>query len=199
MLDEVLALSPDLVVYAFVPNDAQKTPSFAAGGPFQHDLILDFQQASHARRYGRLGPFESRLVEIVRYRLETRELTAATLRWYRGMYGPPNAEGWEATRRHLYEMAERTAARGSRLVAVTWPLLLDGDPLAEVHDEVSRALDAIGIAHHDLRDALRAWPPSSLHVHDVDMHPNERAHRLAGESLAPFVASALDDLRKELP
>ena len=37
-----------------------------------------------------------------------------------------------------------------------------------------------------------AVPASSLWVHPLDMHPNEVAHRLAAESLAPVVAALPD-------
>jgi hypothetical protein len=46
---------------------------------------------------------------------------------------------------------------------------------------------AAGIAHHDLRAALSGRPAESLWVHPLDQHPNDVAHRLAAQSLAPVV------------
>ena len=39
----------------------------------------------------------------------------------------------------------------------------------------------------DLLEALRGRPESSLWVSPIDRHPNELAHRLAAEALAPVI------------
>jgi hypothetical protein len=52
---------------------------------------------------------------------------------------------------------------------------------------IAAFLDSAGIARHDLLPALRGRTDESLWVHPVDRHPNEIAHRLAAESLAPVV------------
>src|SRR5439155_26018692 len=72
---------------------------------------------------------------------------------------------------------------------------LEGDdPFADVSETVARFCLAAGIPRHDLRPAFRGRRTESLWVHPVDMHPNERAHRLPAESLAPAIR-ALSPLR----
>jgi len=81
-------------------------------------------------------------------------------------------------------------AHGGRLLIASWPLLvnLEGeDPFAPVASTVARFCAAAGIPRHDLRPALRGHRTSSLWVYPLDMHPNEVAHALAAESLAPVV------------
>ena len=75
------------------------------------------------------------------------------------------------------------------LLVADWPVLVADtrDPLAPAHQAIARACAAAEIPHHDLRAALSGRSPSSLWVHPLDQHPNEMAHRLAAESLAPVV------------
>jgi len=81
-------------------------------------------------------------------------------------------------------------ARGARLVVAPWPLFLSlerGYPFAAAHREIERFCLSAGIAHHDLLAAFQGRATAELWVHPVDHHPNETAHRLAAESLAPVV------------
>jgi hypothetical protein len=102
------------------------------------------------------------------------------------MYGPPNREGWERTQAYLRDMNSKAGARGGRFLVASWPLLvgLQGRyPFADVSETIGRFCLSAGIARQDLLSALYGRPDESLWVHPVDHHPNETAHRLAGESL----------------
>jgi hypothetical protein len=82
-------------------------------------------------------------------------------------------------------------ARGARLLVAPWPLLLGlerGYPFAEAHQAIERFCLSASIAHHDLLAAFQGRRTAELWVHPVDHHPNELAHRLAADSLAPVVA-----------
>jgi hypothetical protein len=111
------------------------------------------------------------------------------------MYGEPNREGWERTQALIREMNRRTLARGGRFLVASWPLMihLEGDdPFGDVSDKVARFCLGAGIPRHDLRPALAGRRTEALWVHPVDMHPNEVAHRLAAESLAPAVRALVN-------
>ena len=192
LFDEVLRHEPDVVVYAMVLNDADQSAEFHARQAYVNDLILDRGRPPEEQPPAQ-GRFDSRLLAFVRDRLEARRTTRATTQWYLDMYGAPNREGWERTQGDLREMNRRARAQGAAFVIASWPLLvnLEGeDPFAAATQAVSRFCVSAGIPWHDLRPALRGQATSSLWVHPVDMHPNERAHRLAAESLAPVVRDA---------
>ena len=191
----VLRHDPDIVVYGMVLNDAYQSRGFRARQTLVNDLIMDRRWSLLGKPRPEMGRFESRLLASVRDRLETRRTALETTRWYRDMYSEPNREGWERTQGYLREMNRRLRARGARLLVASWPLLVDlegEDPFAGVASKVARACAAAGIPRHDLRPALAGRPTSSLWVHPLDMHPNEVAHRLAAESLAPVVAALPD-------
>jgi GDSL-like lipase/acylhydrolase family protein len=192
LFDAVLAFEPDVVVYGMVLNDAVKTPDFQARQAYLNDWILD--RGRMVRDDGssepRLGPLTPRVFAVVRDRMDTWRIGRDTTRWYHDMYGEPNREGWVRTQALLTEMNSRTQARGGRFLIASWPLLvgLEGRyPFADVSDTIARFCLSAGIPRHDLLAALYGRPPDSLWVHAVDHHPNEVAHRLAGESLVDAV------------
>lgn len=178
--EQLLSYDPDVVVYGMFLNDAERSEAFRARHAFVSDWM---ERGAHPRAGGGLLDFVFR-------RLERRRLDRETPLWYVQMYAEPNREGWRRTQDHLREMDRRMRERGGRLLVADWPVLAAGeaaDVLAPAHDAIARACAAAGIAHHDLRPALRAAPPASLWVHPLDQHPNDAAHRLAAESLAPIV------------
>jgi hypothetical protein len=98
--------------------------------------------------------------------------------------------GWPETQERLRAMKRALDARGARLLIAPWPLFvgLEGSyPFAAVHGEIARFCLSAGIPHHDLLPAFQGRRTAELWVHPVDHHPNEVAHRLAAESLAPEV------------
>jgi hypothetical protein len=191
IFEQLLRFEPDVVVYGMVLNDAAQSPGFHARQTYVNDLILDRGRSTpEGQPLPEMGRLDWRLAGFVRERLEARRTTLATTRWYLDMYGEPNREGWARTQGYLGEMNRRMRERGGHLLVASWPLIVDmegEDPFAPATQAVSRFCLAAGIRWHDLRSALRGRPTSSLWVHPVDMHPNELAHRLAAESLAPVV------------
>jgi hypothetical protein len=106
------------------------------------------------------------------------------------MYGDPNREGWERTQRYLRIMNRTLQRRGGGFLVAQWPLLigLQGNyPFEEPTAAVSRACDDARIPRVDLLRVLRGRPEASLWVSPTDRHPNEVAHRLVAEALAPVL------------
>jgi hypothetical protein len=189
---DALKYSPDVVVYAMVMNDADRTPEFQARQSYINDWILDRGMLAQGKPAPELYRLDSRLEALVTDRIETWRTGRATARWYRDMYGEPNRLGWQRTQGYIGEMNRRTLAQGGRFLVASWPLMvhLEGDdPFADVSRTIARFCLTAGIPRHDLRAAFRGRRTDSLWVHPVDMHPNEVAHRLAAESLAPVVRS----------
>lgn len=189
---DCLQYSPDVVVYAMVLNDADRTPEFQARQSYVNDWILDRGMLLDGRPAPELRALDSRVRALVTDRIETWHTGRATARWYHDMYSEPNRLGWERTQGYVHEMNRRTLAAGGRFFVASWPLMihLEGDdPFADVAATIARFCLSAGIPRHDLRPAFRGRPTETLWVHPVDMHPNEIAHRLAAVSLAPVVRS----------
>jgi hypothetical protein len=134
-------------------------------------------------------------VALVRDRVHRYRVARQTSRWYRQLYSEPNLEGWRATQAQIVDMDRRLRERGAGLLVALWPLLVGIEaeyPFEDVSATISRFCLVSGIAYHDLLVGLHGRPSASLWVHPADHHPNEVAHRLAAENLAPVVRNLLD-------
>jgi len=187
--EDALRYEPDLVVYTLTLNDAVQPLEFRERQAYVNDWILDRTRAPDDRDALRLF-FRPRVVDFVSDRVEALLIGRETTRWYLDMWGDANRRGWQRTQEYLREMERRLNQKGARLLVAPWPLFvgLDGGyPFGAVHETIHRFCLVAGIAHHDLLPAFRGRRGSGFWVHPVDMHPNEIAHRLAAESLAPGV------------
>lgn len=187
--EAILAYDPDVVIHAAVLNDPERSAAFEARQRYLNDWIVD-QARWAGPQAPDLAPPGSRLLAFAREGLASWRVGRESTRWYRGMYGPENAEGWSRTRGYWRAMDRRLRERGGRFLVMVWPLLVGldrGYPFEDVHRVLGEFFASAGIAHHDLLPVLRGRRPESLWVYPVDMHPNEEANRLAAESLAPVV------------
>lgn len=187
------AYAPDLVLYAMVLNDAQRSDAFASRQRYLDDWIVD-RRRMLASDDAPPSPFAPRLFAVIEDRLEAARVGRETLAWYVELYGPSNAEGWAATQDHIVAMRDAARARGADFVVALLPLLvaLDGDyPFHETSRTIARALRDRGIAFHDTTPSLLGRDPATLWVHPTDHHPNELAHRLLADDLRPVLAARL--------
>jgi lysophospholipase L1-like esterase len=179
---EAMRLDPDVVLFGMVLNDGERVAAFDKQWPAMNDWIMV------RRPPGADSPL--RLLAFIEDRLQTRRISQDATRWYRAMYGPANEEGWQRTRAHLRAMEAETRARKVGLLVALWPLFVGLDaeyPLADVHEKIAQLCARRGIAFRDLLPLYRGRDPARLWVHPADWHPNEIAHRLAADDLAPLV------------
>ena len=186
------AYEPDLVVYAMVLNDAQRSDAFSARQRYLDDWIVDRRRmlADGEPR----ARWRSRLWDVLVDRVEGFRVGNETTQWYLDMYGRENAAGWAATQDHIAGMGAAASARGADFVVVLLPLLvqLDGtyafEPLSPI---IAGALAERGVPFHDTTPALLGRPTAPLWVHPMDRHPNERAHQIIADDLQPVIAAML--------
>ena len=190
-------VEPDLVIYVFMLNDFEQGRAHRARQVFLNDLVLD-RQCTGRPTWKLPGILQaSRLATALAAWWRRRTVTAETIAWYRGMTGPDNREGWERTRRDLARMNDLATRSGARFLVAVLPVLtgLDGDgndyPFTELHRDLCTACRKLGIRCVDLLEAFTGRPAAHLWVHPVDMHPNDEAHRIIAEALAPIAADML--------
>ncbi len=189
-----LALAPDVVVYAMVLNDPQRSAAFTARQRYIDDWILD-RRRMVSEGDGAPPPWTPRLFALVGDRLEGMRVGAETTRWYREMVSGENREGWEATLAHVEAMHAAMRERGGALVVALWPLLveLDGEyPFEATHRVIGEALEARSIAFVDALPAFRGRDAAALWVHPSDRHPNERAHEVFAGRVEPAVRASVE-------
>jgi len=176
----VMAYKPDLVVVWFFLNDAE------AAGTIQYlseDKPAVFFPT--ARRF-------SALARLVGARLDARLFSANLIRDYHRVYRKDD-EHFIRMKASLKRIADAGNRSGIPVVLFIHPILFKLDesyPFTDIHREVSDVGREIGITVFDLFEAFRGRNAQSLWVHPSDQHPNEVAHRIAGD----YAAAKLEPL-----
>ena len=192
LFEDVLRLDPDIVVYGMVLNDLDRSEALDAFDKSLNDWIMERNRMVPEGPLPEPGLLDLRLSAFVQDRFRRWRMGRDTTRWYRDLYGAANREGWQRTQEFLREMNRRMGERGGRMLIALWPLLVDLEweyPFADLEATITRFCLTAGIRIHPLRPAFDGHTSESLWVHPVDHHPNEVAHRLAAENLAPVVRS----------
>jgi len=192
LLEDVLRLDPDVVVYGMVLNDPDRSQVLDTLDKSLDDWIRERRGTVLEGPLPQPGLFDLRLSAFVQDRFRRWRMGRDSTRWYRDLYGAANREGWQRTQELLREMNRRMGERGGRLLIALWPLFVDLErayPFEDLEATITHFCLTAGIRIHPLRPAFDGHTSESLWVHPVDHHPNEVAHRLAAESLAPVVRS----------
>ena len=136
----------------------------------------------------------SALARAIAGRIRRSDTTQETTRWYQGLIGPQNAEGWRRTQGDIGAMKREAERHGAQFCMAVLPILYGlerGYAFAEVHSALTDTAAQHNAPAIDLLPVLEGQPSASLWVHPVDMHPNARAHGLMAEPLAEFVVAQL--------
>jgi GDSL-like Lipase/Acylhydrolase family len=170
-----LRYQPDLVIVAFVLNDALPA--------------------------GQLVPKKARLPEPVRRILKRSYLVQFVYsrekqlrsEWKKGTFKgasevrdlAPGTRGYARVASALRRMNDLTSSRGVPLAVVLWPMFerLDAYPFVDQHRLVAETCSRIGVPLIDLLPAFRDHDTSSLWVAANDHHPNAVAQRLAADAV----------------
>jgi len=152
-------------------------------------------KARYAERFGQGWSYLAKLFYGWRIRSDfAEEFRGQVVRAYLG--SEAERATWTTQSAALRALAERVQRSGSELHLVVFPMLLDLDdyPFQAVEDEILRVAREAGIPAISLLDGFRGQDARALWVAANDQHPNERGHRIAANTLYPYVR---DTLRKE--
>jgi lysophospholipase L1-like esterase len=93
--------------------------------------------------------------------------------------------------RQLHEFRELTRWYGARLIVLTFPHCVvpwERYPVRDVHRRLDDFWKGLGVPNLDLLASFERHPVRDLQASALDTHPNELAHRLAGERLVEVLA-----------
>jgi lysophospholipase L1-like esterase len=98
---------------------------------------------------------------------------------------------WLLQRRYLSEMARLSEQAGIPFHLVIFPLLFDLDryEFLDVEAEIERFAAGHGIPVHSLTPGFLGRTDHELWIANNDQHPNARGHRIAAETLLPYLRS----------
>ena len=167
------------------------------------DLVPAWQQVRR-RVYGHVDalPFllrHSFALNTLHFRLLARR-EPELLRYFEFLRDAYAGEPWRRQQRRLALLEEVVEAGGGELMAVIFPFVheLGGEySHADAHAVLGAFWYERGIPWLDLLPAFRAHAGEELVVNRWDAHPNERAHAIAAEAIAPFLAAHDAPVRTE--
>ncbi|MCG6925057.1 MAG: SGNH/GDSL hydrolase family protein [Acidobacteria bacterium] len=183
---EGFAYEPDVVVLAWVLNDAEDLDSAEAR------RAEDWVEESRREPSALESILDrSALVRLVRTRARATAQNRERIRNFRSLYAD-DYPGWSAARAALHTMGGLCRAKGVPLVVAIFPLfgnpLDERYPFEEEHAKVAQAAAAAGAKVVDLLPWYRGLRWETLVVDGArDEHPNEIAHRIAAQTLVRAV------------
>ena len=101
-----------------------------------------------------------------------------------------NSPGWIDIKSALKQAKYLSDEHNFRLILSIFPVLwnLSGDyPFSTIHKKVINYASEIKIPSLDLQPAFHGFDGPELWVHPNNQHPNEIAHKVAGEALAGYL------------
>ena len=185
--NRALGYEPDVVILVLFLNDAGQASTTS--------LLNSPRCFGRLRRLSRLA---NAVGEIVERPAVHRELVER----YTCAYSD-SSEGWLVMQEALESASLTCSERGCRLLVALYPVLYRLDeryPFESVHDRIRAFCESRDLEFIDLRGAFDGCRGPELWVHRLDQHPNEVAHKRAGELLgAALLGNAFEDTRRMAP
>ncbi len=170
---------PDVVVYAFVPNDAQPF------GETIHDET--FLRATPWRMPNASDHGWCRVCALVTRRFSALATTRNTISHVRASFAGASGERFDAL---LTALAHDVAADGARFLVLEFPMTpgMSGDParysFGFVHEHLAAMAAKLGVPLVEVYPAIESWPRERVWAHPTDPHPSAELHALAADALA---------------
>ncbi len=193
VLETLLPLEPDALIYGWYLNDPIPSPSYAEAQqewmsrsrdearhiPDRY-VSVGWEKITGARRY-------CAIYDFVREKLNQRYLGWKSIEWINGMYGAENEEGWSHSQELLGLVAKALRERGAEVHVAVWPMMIGFGPdypLEPAHRAIAEVCSKLKIPCLDLRETLATeGDVNKLILHPEDRHPSRLASRLAAEAI----------------
>lgn len=180
LLETLREHQPDLVLIGYFLND----PDPGRRTPQRISSLIE--RLEHPPGWERRLRRRSRLAATVLRGIWSARLVDAQIRYFHDIHHPATA----MRQRHAHELeylANLSRELGIDVRMLVWPHLgfpLDHRyPFRAIHERLRNELEAFGIPHLDLLETFAGIPHERLEaVPKLDPHPNEIAHRMAGDA-----------------
>ncbi len=101
---------------------------------------------------------------------------------------------WHQQTKNFRSFSSYSKQMNWKLMVVTFPFLHSlGEDYAyhDVHKNLAGVWSSLGVPYLDLFFDFDQYVPRELVVNSYDAHPNEKAHRIAAESISKFISTNL--------
>ncbi len=174
LLEEyVLTFDPDIVVIVLFLNDAKRVGTIRF---LSRPMVL-----AKVRKY-------SFFINAFVGSIEKSILHKKMIHHYQDGF-IEGSNGWEAVKAALRKGKSLSEKYNFQLIVSVYPVLIKLDdryPFRNIHKTIADYCISLKLPFVDLLNGFVGKKDSALWVHPTDQHPNEVAHRLAGEALSEF-------------
>ena len=180
-------LSPDLLLLAFVLNDAEPIE------PDRVDLLRTDLRRREPRNSLSAALYQhSQLYALLWGRLENTRIHRAYDSYYHSLFEGPD---WDRCVRALEQFRDLARERSLPLLLLVFPIfdspMDDSYAYLDLHHKMREVGQSLGIPVLDLIEAYRGVDVYRLAVRPfMDAHPNELAHRIAADFILDYLARA---------
>jgi lysophospholipase L1-like esterase len=181
----------------FEPHAVVAVFFLRSGTPFATSLEVNSRYIEPIRQHYAAKPFygTSALATFFWDRLAWRDYTDFFKRRVRASYVglPQQRKMWLIQRHYLLQMANRCRKAGVPFHLVIFPLLFDLDDyeFLDVEAEIERFAAGHEIPVHSLTPGFLGKTDHELWIANNDQHPNAKGHRIAAETLLPYLRSSV--------
>lgn len=175
-------LQPDvLVLVAYLNDFTRANPAYTLRDIYDADDEPGFLRE------------HSYLVGGLYARMRLRVMRDRSVAWFRDSALTGLPQEFSRMGDEILRLRDFARSRGARFVMVFFPWLyrLDDYPLDAVHAHLRAFARQHDIDLLDLLDVFRGHGDTALRVSLANEHPNARAHRMAAEAIAAFLAPRL--------
>lgn len=173
-------LQPDLILVAYVMNDAEPNHTTESAYQIYHEIEAWLTARSRLLFFTRRAVHF--LVTGTQHRTGAHDYTEA-------LYADAQP-GWIENQRALRDFGELSRTTGIPVGFIIWPALhyLDENhPYKPLYAKIEEVLRKAGVSHLNLLPFFLSQPPESLWVSKFDTHPNARAYAIAAEATRDFI------------
>ena len=180
---------PDIVLIVFFLRDGT---SETVAWDFFKLITMDITlRNSHSRLYQ-----SSYIYRLIRDRLDRSKISTGYAQKLKNGYFGTLQERliWKLTQRHLLLIKALAHEMGTDVGFIIFPALVELNknyPFSDICDCLEAFAQSNGFPVHNLLPSFFGHSGPDLWVSAYNQHPNEKAHRIAAESMFPFVVNLL--------
>ena len=184
---------PDVVLIVFFLRDGTNTGSIPAFFGQVRSEITDRNRTDVLYQ-------SSFLYRLYRDRTDRDLLADRYTQAFRDAYfgSAQQQKEWHSAQYNVLEIKKAAEARGARVGFVIYPILVDlaedNYPFQDICDLLEQFANERGLPVLNLLPSFLGEKGPELWVSPLDQHPNEKAHAIAAEAVAPFVEQLLSDV-----
>jgi lysophospholipase L1-like esterase len=183
------AFQPDLVVIVFFLRDGTRTASIPEFfGKIRRQIVRrNAASALYQRSY---------IARYLQDQIDRRDIADKYIKAFSDSYfgEPPQNEEWLLAQENLRKIRSEAQKTGTTVGFVVFPVLVElqeGYPFQRICDLLEAFGKREGMPVHNLLPAFMGRNGPDLWVSAFNQHPNELGHRIAADSLRPFLTQLL--------